>query len=1202
MPYSTSASLGSRNWLIGTFILSLLAVAGNLLSINLFFGVSFVFGSIAAIIAIALYGTTSAVIVALIGSAYTFILFGHPYAIVIFTIEILTVGILYRRGLRNLVLADLMFWSVLGALLVVLFYQDIMGMAWTPTLLIVFKQSVNGVFNTLIASALLLLVRMYPLPFLKWSVEKPRIESIFFIVGLSVILLAGVSPIVQQSYMLKAEREYTLADRLLDKAGDIAQTMGATERLTDKKIQTILDNEHFHEGTSVMILDKEHKLLASHGIVMSLQGEGVVKVLSDDLSIWSPTGKMPTMLRWEKSQYQISVPFVNDAFTSQIIIESSAAFLVKSLEELNLSLFIFIVCFMFISLLIIQTLSYWFAKPINRLDLAGQNLADEIAAGKKPEIRHSMVYEFDSLGSTLGLMSSQLLENFDELHQAKEGLETEIKKRTRELEFVNTNLKDRQFALDQHAIVSITDTAGTIIDANEKFCEISGYSRNELLGQNHRLIKSDQHSSVFFNKLWQTISQGKTWQGEICNKSKSGELYWVQSTITPFLDEHGKPFQYIAIRTDITHVKAAEIALLENEERISLVIENSGDGIWDWDMLNETMSFSRLYEAMLGYEEHELLPHPSTWVDSVDPEQLPTIQKKLAEYLQGEITEYEVELRLQCKDGSYKWVLCRGRLVERGHDGEPIRMIGIHTDISDRKMAEELLQSTTDQLNRAQSIAKIGSWEFNLNTHELVWSKEHYEIFELSELPPEQLYEAYRNKIHEDDLEQLDRLVEHVKETGESFNYEHRLICNDGSIKYVLGISEYFLNVEKEEQYLRGTVQDITEHKQAEQRLIFAREEADRANRAKSEFLSSMSHELRTPMNAILGFSQLLEMDDVLNKEQLENVQEIKRGGEHLLELINEVLDLAKIESGNIDLSLEPVVLADVVEECFSLMNPLAVKQNISISHCDFKGAVVRADRIRLKQSLLNLISNAIKYNKESGSVTVDLKRVENNKIRILVTDTGLGVAEEDLKGLFQPFARIGDADKTVEGTGIGLTITKRIIELMGGDIDVVSEEGFGSSFSIELPLEAISEESFDKKQRTDTPNKKAVIAKQHKVLYIDDNPVNLKLVSKLLSLHEHVHLLTAHTPSLGLELAATHVPELILLDINMPEMNGYEVLEILKKDEKLKRVPVLAVSADAMYQDIERGLTSGFNDYITKPIDFKKFNATVAHYLFDSD
>ena len=1199
MPHSFSASYGSRSWFIGTTILALLALAGNYLNLEIFFGASFIFGSIAAILAIVFYGLTSGVIVALVGSAYTLLLFGHPYAIIVFTLEAAFIGVLYRRGVRNLVLADLLFWCTVGPVVGLIIYHNVIGMSWTAAQLILFKQALNGIFNSLIASIILLIISIYPIKLLRWVPDKPRIQSMFFIPILTTVLLAGIAPAVMHSQSMQTVRESELAQRMIDKAVDINKGINNG---SNSGLQKIINLEHFSDEMSAAILDKDNQLLASYGSTVSTKAGGELKRLSSDLTIWLPSAKVPAILRWKLGSYVVSIPVEHHEHVAHIIIEQRSGSMVESLEKSNLTLFRLVVALMLLSILVAQIISHWLARPINDLAKTGRGLVGQIHAGKEVVFPVSPIQEFGSLSDSLQIMSSNIVDNFEILQRSKEDLEAEVKKRTEELEFVNANLNDRQFALDQHAIVSVTDIAGTIIDVNEKFCEVSGYSRYEMLGQNHRFIKSDQHSPEFYTELWETISQGKTWQGEICNQSKDGQLYWVQSTITPFLDKAGKPYQFIAIRTDITHVKAAEIALLENEDRISLVIESSGDGIWNWDMLNETMSFTRLYEAMLGYEEHELPPLPSTWVDSVDPEQLPAVQETLRQYLQGEIAEYKVEVRLKCKDGNYKWVMCRGRLVERGSNGEPVRMIGIHTDISDRKRIEELVQNSADQLNRAQSIAKVGSWEFNLSTQQLTWSKEHYEIFELSELPSEQLFEAFRKKVFVDDLEQVDRLLEHAQKTGEGFSYEYRIKCDDGLIKYLLATSESLNNIEESGQCLRGTVQDITERKLNEQRLISAREEADRANRAKSEFLSSMSHELRTPMNAILGFSQLLEMDDVLNKVQLENVQEIKKGGEHLLELINEVLDLAKIESGNIDLSLEPVVLDDVVEECFSLMSPLAVKQNISISHCDFKGAVVRADRIRLKQSLLNLISNAIKYNKENGSVTIDIKHIENNKIRVLVTDTGLGIAEKDLKGLFQPFTRVGDSVSTIEGTGIGLTITKRIIELMGGDIDVTSEIGVGSSFSIELPLEVVSEENPNKKQQADVLDNDSVIVKQHKILYIDDNPVNLKLVSRLLALHEHVHLLTAHTPSLGLELAETHLPGLILLDINMPEMNGYEVLDILKKDEKFKDVAVIAVSADAMYQDIERGMAAGFNEYVTKPIDFTKFNEMIARYISERD
>jgi len=395
-------------------------------------------------------------------------------------------------------------------------------------------------------------------------------------------------------------------------------------------------------------------------------------------------------------------------------------------------------------------------------------------------------------------------------------------------------------------------------------------------------------------------------------------------------------------------------------------------------------------------------------------------------------------------------------------------------------------------------------------------------------------------------------------------------------------------------------VQDIHERKLAEAALLEARDEADRANKEKSDFLSSMSHELRTPMNAILGFGQLLEYDENLSDEHKDSVQEILKAGEHLLELINDVLDLSKVESGYIDLSLEPVEVCPLVDECINLVSTLAEKRGIHIGHAGLKGAAVRADRTRLRQVLLNLLSNAIKYNREGGTVRIDLKREADNRLRILVSDSGAGISARHMKDLFQPFNRLGAEGGSIEGTGIGLTITRRIVEMMGGTVEALSEVGIGSTFWIELPLESAGESAhaLQDASKTDAQALPGEEAEKYTVLYIEDNPANIKLVAQLLGRRKHIHLLTAHTPELGLELATERLPELILLDINMPGMDGYEVLKIIKAEERLKSIPVVAVTANAMSRDIERGMAAGFADYLTKPLNVVRFFETLDRCL----
>jgi len=392
--------------------------------------------------------------------------------------------------------------------------------------------------------------------------------------------------------------------------------------------------------------------------------------------------------------------------------------------------------------------------------------------------------------------------------------------------------------------------------------------------------------------------------------------------------------------------------------------------------------------------------------------------------------------------------------------------------------------------------------------------------------------------------------------------------------------------------------QEIAERKAAEQALIAARDEADRANHAKSDFLSSMSHELRTPMNAILGFSQLMATDDSLATEHQEGVAEILKAGHHLLNLINEVLDLAKIESGHVDLTLEPVAVRPLVEECLSLVGTLAARREVRMGHAVPEEAVVQADRTRLKQALLNLLSNAIKYNHHGGSVSLDVHQVDGSRLRIRVTDTGPGIASERLPELCQPFNRLGAENSNIEGAGIGLSITRRLVEMMGGTLEVESKTGIGSTFWIELPLESPPQPAPEAAIPVGAATVQPPNPARHTVLYIEDNPANLKLVAQILGRRPHILLITAHTAELGIELARERHPDLILLDINLPGVDGYRLLEVIRKEAGLEGTPVIALTANALSSDIEQGMAAGFSDYLTKPLNVDRFFGLLDRFL----
>jgi PAS domain S-box-containing protein len=375
------------------------------------------------------------------------------------------------------------------------------------------------------------------------------------------------------------------------------------------------------------------------------------------------------------------------------------------------------------------------------------------------------------------------------------------------------------------------------------------------------------------------------------------------------------------------------------------------------------------------------------------------------------------------------------------------------------------------------------------------------------------------------------------------------------------------------------SVRDISERKEAEAAIARARDEAEDANLAKSDFLSRMSHELRTPLHAILGFGKLLSRED-LRADQLEQLARIIRGGEHLLELINEVLDISRIERGELRTSPEPVDLGPVLSETLEMIAPIAAARAVTIDVTSPDALHVHADRQRLKQVMLNLLSNAVKYNRAGGQVLVDASPADAGRVRITVADTGPGIAAEDLERVFEPFQRIGAETSEIEGTGLGLTLVEHLVRAMGGEIGIESEVGRGTTFWLRLARAAAPQPRVARE-----PKIPAVRARgpARTVLYIEDNPSNIRLVERILAARPEVSLLVANQGGLGLELAREHLPALVLLDLNLPDMSGETVLARLRGDERTAAVPVVILSADATPGQVARLRRAGADDYLTK-------------------
>lgn len=557
----------------------------------------------------------------------------------------------------------------------------------------------------------------------------------------------------------------------------------------------------------------------------------------------------------------------------------------------------------------------------------------------------------------------------------------------------------------------------------------------------------------------------------------------------------------------------------------------------------------------------------------------------------GQYIEYEGKFR-----GIYYVIYLRPLF----HKDKVVEVVGTCVDITNKKiMEEDILQKEQEQklMNSYAFQRSLIDWldsgiaVTDCNKKIRLLNRKFYELFQLkgeidchigmhaSDL--HYLFDKEINKIKLGNTKKLTKITKEIKiDTGMTLRYN----C------FPLNEKNNFVG------YL-WEFEDITEQKKMERVIVQAKEEAEKVNMAKSSFLSKMSHELRTPLNGILGFAQLLEMDESLNEQQRDFVQEILSGGSHLLSLINDILDVSRIETGNLKISVEEVHLLTVIKECINIVQPLAKKKNISIySQLDqWEDMIVLADPIRLKQILLNLLDNAIKYNQENGKVIV-FCRLQENKQYIHIVDTGVGFSVEEYTKVFVPFYRIENTKE--EGTGIGLSLVKQLVHLMGGDINVTSNKGTGSEFYFSLPLPNDSKTVIQWGEQTEFPPTNNRKEDNYRLLYIEDNESNLHLVSNIIKSQPSYTLLSARTGKEGIEIVANEKIDLVLLDINLPDINGYEVFEILKAGKETKDIAVIAVSANAMPKDIQYTLDKGFDNYLTKPIHVQEFLTILSETL----
>lgn len=696
---------------------------------------------------------------------------------------------------------------------------------------------------------------------------------------------------------------------------------------------------------------------------------------------------------------------------------------------------------------------------------------------------------------------------------------------------------------------------------------------------------------------------------------RNGQTLWILDNTTLVRDSRGEISHYAGYLVDISTSMNLREEIVETKNNLELVIKNTKVGIWDWYVQSGETVFNERWAEIIGYTLEELSPVTiKTWMDHAVEEDLPESKRLLQKHWNGETDSYLHECRMRHKSGRLVWVQDSGQVVEWNEDGSPKRMVGTHLDITAHKEAE---QKILEAQAKYQTVADFTyAWEYWIGTDgELVYvspSCKRISGYSQKEFlrNPALLHEI----IHPDDQKLFIGHTHEVDELGGTIPIQFRIITKDGQERWLGHNCQSISNTMGECTGRRGSNRDITQQKVAEQRIVLAKEQAETANRAKSVFLSNMSHELRTPLNAILGYTQIFAADSGLNSQQQSGIKTIHKSGEHLLMLINDILDLSKVEAGKMELVVTAFRLPEFFLGVVDIIQVRAKQIGLEFSYepADDLPVVIEADELRLRQVILNLLSNAVKFTKHGQcrlrvqSTLLDKQRC---RLTIIVEDTGPGIEPEMQKKIFEPFQQSGERLQYSEGSGLGLAISQQMVLLMGGELHLVSpinesvtdDGGPGSrfSFSVDVSLGQDASKSIVDVQRVagySIPNEDI---QQKVILIVDDNGPNRAVLRDTLEPLGFV-CNEAEDGSEVLMACEQYRPDVILMDLRMPKVDGFTAMEQLKKHEQFSDIPVIAITAStADVQHLKkRCLEHGFSDYISKPYDVGELLEAVAEQL----
>ncbi len=770
-------------------------------------------------------------------------------------------------------------------------------------------------------------------------------------------------------------------------------------------------------------------------------------------------------------------------------------------------------------------------------------------------------------------------------------------------------------------VVYIVDCINNKIEfISPSILEMSGYSKDELMAMNITEILNIVH--IDFRKIvtnhWiklktKPASTKNYFTIEFKIRPKEGISRWLSDTCKLIWDNNGNLIKIVGNIRDITDFKLLEDALNRSRDRLTKAIDATNDGMWDWKLDCNKVYFDARFYTMAGYIPNEF-PHTlSEWMKRIHPGDINIVQAQLEKHIKGKSDQWISEYRFKTKQENWIWILNRGKIFERDEQGNALRIVGTHTDISLRiKIADEL-QKRNVELETIHDKLFVSEEKFRQlaeNTEDVFWLADKDNLLYINptfekiwERDSEELIKnpnLLSKWVHPDDVKSFTRILDFsILEINKPFNENFRIIRPDGEIRWIWSRRFPVLNENGIIYRIAGIASDITSQKLIEEDLIFTKEKALESDRLKSAFLANISHEIRTPMNGIIGFSGLLKDENLTYDTRIQYLNIIAKSGEQLLHIIDDIIDISKIESNQIKIKHTDICLNELIADLqlfYENVKKQLGKDNIEIigeiknEHSKIK---LQTDESRLRQIFMNLISNALKFT-EDGHIRFGFSITQNNTIEFFVEDTGIGISNEMQSAIFKRFRQVDESTtRTFGGTGLGLAISDGLLKLMNGKIWLKSTKSKGSTFYFSLPYflhntytdrspEVIETDQFDWSDFT--------------LLIVEDDDINQEFLSTILS-PTNVKIIQSYTAEDALTAIETQPDiHLVLMDIRLPQMNGFEAFKIISA--KHPSLPVIAQTAFALTEDADRCLEMGFANYIAKPINRKNLLKMINDYL----